>query len=505
MTPGKVAWNVMANYLGQGWSALMAIAFLPLYVEALGLESYGLIGFFSVMQSVLAVFDVGATPTLTREAARANSGACTAQSLRDLVRSFEIIGAAVAIVLLLAVWVGAGALAENWVRAGALSHATIADSIAIMGLVFSARLFEGIYRGLLVGLDRQVSYNVFNACITTVRYGGALFVLRHMATIEAFFLWQAAISILSLASLMAAAYSCLPTAERRAGYSAEALRSVWRFSAGMTFITGISILIANIDKLILSRMIALDQFGKYALASVAAGVLYTLVVPIAQSVYLRMVGQFANGDALGLVRSYRAISQLTAVLVGPAAFHLAVLPTEILYVWSGNRALSEAVAPILSVLALAAFANCLGYLVHTLLLARGLTHGLISVNSAALAFACVALPWAAHRYGLGGAAFAWFAAASLQAMATLAYALRGFSAHERVQWLVRDLSQPLTGALFATCLAYCCRPDPAAGRIGLALYLAAAASFSIVIATALAPALRNRLLALLKRWNGPVW
>ena len=505
MAPGKVAWNVMANYLGQGWSALMAIAFLPLYVEALGLESYGLIGFFSVMQSVLAVFDLGATPTLTREAARTNSGACTAQSLRDLVRSFEIIGTAVAILLLLAVCVGAGALAENWVRAGALSHATIVDSIGIMGLVFSARLFEGIYRGLLVGLDRQVSYNLFNACITTIRYGGALFILQRMATIEAFFLWQAAISILSLASLMAAAYLCLPRSERRAGYSADALRSVWRFSAGMTFITCISILIANIDKLILSRMIALNQFGIYALASVAAGVLYTLVVPIAQSVYPRMVGQFANSDALGLVRSYRAIGQLTAVLVGPAAFHLAVFPTEILYIWSGNRALSEAVAPILSVLALATFANCLGYLGHTLLLARGFTHGLIAVNSIAFAFACVALPWAAHRYGLGGAAFAWLATAALQAVATLACALRSFSAHERIQWLTRDLLRPLMGALFATYLAYSCRPDAVAGRIGLALYLAAAASCSIVFATALVPALRNHLQALLKKWNSPAW
>lgn len=501
MTPGKVAWNVMANYLGQGWSALMAIAFLPLYVEALGLESYGLIGFFSVMQSVLAVFDLGATPTLTREAARASSGARTAQSLRDLVRSFEIIGTAVAILLLLAVWVGAGALAENWVRSSALSHATIVDSIGIMGLVFSARLFEGIYRGVLVGLDRQVSYNIFNACITTIRYGGALFVLQRIATIEAFFLWQAAVSILSLASLTTVAYWYLPTAESHARFSADALRSVWRFSAGMTFITGISILIGNIDKLILARMTALDQLGKYALASVAAGVLYALVVPIVQSVYPRMVSQFANDDAPGLICSYRVLGQLTAALVGSATFYLAVLPVEILYVWSGDPVLSEVVAPILRVLALAAFANCLGYLGHTLLLARGLTHKLIAVNSAALAFACVALPWAVHSYGLSGAAFACLAVASMQAIATIAYSMRGFNANERATWLVHDLFAPLTGAMFVTCLAYFWRPDLAAGRINLALYLAAAASCAIVFAVALAPALRNRLSELLKRWG----
>ena len=84
---GKIAFNVIANYLGQGWSALMAIAFLPVYIAELGFESFGLIGFFAVLQSVLSVFDFGITATLTREAAQQSNGMRTALSLRELVRS----------------------------------------------------------------------------------------------------------------------------------------------------------------------------------------------------------------------------------------------------------------------------------------------------------------------------------------------------------------------------------------------------------------------------------
>ena len=35
--------NILANCLGQGWSAVMGLAFIPLYIRYLGMEAYGLI------------------------------------------------------------------------------------------------------------------------------------------------------------------------------------------------------------------------------------------------------------------------------------------------------------------------------------------------------------------------------------------------------------------------------------------------------------------------------
>jgi O-antigen/teichoic acid export membrane protein len=62
--------NVIANYLGQGWPALMGLAFIPLYIRYLGVEAWGLVGFMSMMQAWLTLLDMGLTPTLSREMAR---------------------------------------------------------------------------------------------------------------------------------------------------------------------------------------------------------------------------------------------------------------------------------------------------------------------------------------------------------------------------------------------------------------------------------------------------
>ena len=40
--------NLIANYVGQGWAALIGLVFIPLYIKYLGIESYGLIGLFAV-------------------------------------------------------------------------------------------------------------------------------------------------------------------------------------------------------------------------------------------------------------------------------------------------------------------------------------------------------------------------------------------------------------------------------------------------------------------------
>jgi O-antigen/teichoic acid export membrane protein len=66
--------NLIANYLGQAWRALVGLAFIPLYIRYLGIEAYGLIGIFAILQAWLALLDLGLRPALGREMARFTGG-----------------------------------------------------------------------------------------------------------------------------------------------------------------------------------------------------------------------------------------------------------------------------------------------------------------------------------------------------------------------------------------------------------------------------------------------
>ena len=88
--------NVLANYLGQGWRAIMSLAFVPLYIKYIGVEAYGLIGIFVMLQAWLGLLDIGMKPTLVREMARFSGGGYDAQSVWDLLRSIEIVALGIA-------------------------------------------------------------------------------------------------------------------------------------------------------------------------------------------------------------------------------------------------------------------------------------------------------------------------------------------------------------------------------------------------------------------------
>src|ERR1039458_7259727 len=88
--------NVIANYFGQGWRALMSFAFIPLYIKYLGNEAYGLMGIYAMLQAWLVLLDMGMKPALGREMARFSAGAHNTQSIRDLLRSIELIGCTIA-------------------------------------------------------------------------------------------------------------------------------------------------------------------------------------------------------------------------------------------------------------------------------------------------------------------------------------------------------------------------------------------------------------------------
>ena len=106
--------NLVANYVGQGWNALMSFAFIPVYIAYLGIEAYGLIGLFALLTAWLALLDLGLSPMLNREMARFTAGRHTPDSIRDLLRSVEVVAVCVALAIASGVAMGAGWLAANW-------------------------------------------------------------------------------------------------------------------------------------------------------------------------------------------------------------------------------------------------------------------------------------------------------------------------------------------------------------------------------------------------------
>ena len=471
--------NTLANYLGRGWEAIMGLAFVPFYIRYLGMEAWGLVGFMAMMQAWLALLDMGLTPTLNREMARFTAGAHTPQTIRDLLRSLEWIYGGIAVVIMLAVGLAAPWIAGHWLSASALPQETVAQAIAIMGLVLAARMAEQVYRGAIQGLQHMVWLNGAQAALATLRWAGVAGVLIWVETsIGAFFLWQGLVSVVSVLVLARQTYHYLPKAGRAARFDGKAVRTIRRFAGGMAAITLLALLLTQADKLLLSKLVPLAEFGLYTLATTVATALLLLVVPLANAVLPRFTELVVRADASALIGTYHSASQWAAVLLIPPALVMAAFAEPLLWAWTGNRALAQQAAPLLALLALGTMCNGFMHVPYMAQLAHGWTGLAARVNVVAVAIIIPAILWAVPRYGAIGAAWVWLALNTGYVLIGIHFMHRKILQGEQWQWYGRAVSLPLavaSGIVFAMKLA-----APAlSGRVESVLFICMAGGLAL--------------------------
>jgi O-antigen/teichoic acid export membrane protein len=484
--------------MGQGWSALMALAFVPVYIRFLGIEAYGLIGLFAVLQAWLTLLDMGMTPTLAREMARFTGGSHSAGSIRDLLRSIETLAVVAALLVASGIALGSTWLASSWLQAESMPLAVVAQAFTIMGAVTAVRLVEGVYRSSLVGLQRQVLLNVVNSSMSTLRGLGAVAVLAWVApTIQAFFLWQGLVSLGTVVVLAVATYTSLPNTGRGARFSIAALRNVRRFAGGMMGIVFLSLLLTKIDKLLLSRLLSLSEYGYYMLAAAVAGALYMLVSPITQAWYPRLSQLHAAADHAGMAQAYHQGAQLVTVVVGSAAIVLILFSETLLQLWTQDAELAGSAALLVSLLVLGNLLNILMLIPYQTQLAHGWTGLTIRINIVAVLIVVPAIFWVAPRYGAEGAAWVWVSLNAGYLLIGVHFMYRRVLTQEKWRWYWQDVLQPL-GAAAAVAYSISWMAPQASSIAGQVASLAAASTLTITAAALAASRVRERVYFMLR-------
>ena len=364
--------NLIANYFGQGWSALMGFAFVPYYIKYLGIEAYGMIGVFAVMQVWLSLLDMGMSAALNREFARFSGNAQDANYIKDLLRSMEVLAVCMGGLVAVIIFAASGWIATRWISTDNLTAESVTRSISMIGMVIGLRFTEGVYRSTLIGLQRQVLYNVVSSSMATLRGAGAIVALVFVGpTLEVFFLWQFIMSVLTLGILLVSVYFLLPETNRRPKFSKDALWHIKTFAGGFLGLTILNIILTQIDKVLLIKLISLSEFGYYTLAVTVTGALNILNGAAVQAFYPRLCELHARGEDAEFADTYHRGAQLVTVLFGSAVIILILRSSLILQLWTQDADLVERVAPLISILAFGNLLNGLMWIPFQAQLAVG--------------------------------------------------------------------------------------------------------------------------------------
>lgn len=495
--------NLVANYIGQAWTGLMGIAFVPLYIRYLGIEAYGVIGLFVVLQAWLTLLDMGLTPTLGREMARLGAGAHTPESIRDLLRSVEWLAGVIALLIGIGIWAASAWLARDWVRADQLSPQAVERAFLAMGWVIALHFVEGIYRSAIAGLQRQVLLNAVSAGMATLRAVGAVAVLAWVSpTAEAYFVWQAVASAAAIATLSIATYRLLPAPARPGRFSLASLRGVWKFAGGMLAITLLSLLLTQVDKVLLSRLLTLADYGHYALAAAVAAVVFMGIVPIVATWFPRLCELHERGEQAALADAYHHACQLVAVVGGSMALVIAFFSHDLLLAWTRDAGLASRAAPLVTLLVMGNLLNCLVAMPYQAQMAHGWTSLTIAINLFAVAVIVPALLQVTPTWGAQGAAWVWIGVNAMYVFGTVHLMYRRILRGEKWRWYLQDILLPLApAAAVAAALKYLL--PAGAGPFMTLAFMAAAAVLTLAAAVAGSSFTRSAVLHVLRPSAAP--
>lgn len=438
----RVGRNLTIGLANSIWSAVIAFAVVPIYLNYLGAESYGLIGFFTTTQALIALLDLGLSSTINREIAKSTSEAERIKAAK-LLHSLAFIYWAIAFLILVGIIACSPLIANHWLQAKQLPTNTVLHAIMLIGLVIACRWPIALYQGALMGSHRLALQSGINMIMATLSSLGAVFVLIVISpSIEAYFIWQAIVGGVYVIVIRNVAWKVVGR-PHDLSFDWAQLKSIWRFSLGMTGIGITSLVFTQLDKVILSKMLSLEQFGHYMLASMLVSGLYLLIIPVYNIVYPKLSALVALDETNQLSELYKNGTRALMSVLFPIAMILIVFSYSIVRAWTMNPELAQSVAPIVGLLAMGSALHGAMYFPYALQLANGMSKLALSINIVLMCAFGPLIIFFTLNYGVFGSAYAWLIVQVLYlffgSWRTHQYLLKGL----HFTWLTQSVLTPL--------------------------------------------------------------
>jgi O-antigen/teichoic acid export membrane protein len=369
--PSVVVKNTLANYAGNVLTALIAFVFIPVYIRYLGIGAYGIIGFFTSLQAFLAFLDLGIGIALNREMSRYYHDTSKAVYLRNLSHSLQIIywgiGAGIGILL----FALSSFFSSNWFAGDELPASTLFAAFTVLALTLAVRWPYSLYSSGVRGMQHQVVLNASDLFWAILKSFGSWLVLKYYSpTLSAFLWYQCLITFLQTIATFAMLWYFMPKADgARLSFDKQALKNIGRYAAGMGVASLLASIILQMDKILVSKMVRPSQFGYYMVASNVATLVYNASLPMYMSIFPHFAKLAHEEKKEQLTKDFHFYSKLLSTLLLPFSAVVFFAAEEVLWLWTKDRALAYATAPILQIMIAGTTMNALIMPVHTLLLA----------------------------------------------------------------------------------------------------------------------------------------
>ena len=398
--------NIISNYIGASITMLAPILALPWYLAMLGPSQFGLVGFILMIQAFLGLIDAGMSQALVREmSVRLDRKNKWNEKIAELLFGFERVYWVIALTLGSITFALSKHIANNWLNLDISLTEIGSQAVSGAGIIFMFQFPSSLYRSFLVAAQKQVLLNAIILISSFVRHLGGVLIISQYPTITTYLIWNASVSLIETLIRSKVVWNIIDVEDSAKRWNLNDLLTIWRFVAGMSFATWLGALSVQMDRIILSRFVPIEQFGYYTIAATVSNGSLQLINPIIQATLPRAIQLRLN--PIDLIKLSIKLTFVIGLLSIFGLFLYLFLGKFILGLWLNNFEIVKVCYPILSVLLLGSILNAFYNVGYISWIARGDVKKIFMVNLLALLLSIALIPMLVRSFGLIGAAFGW--------------------------------------------------------------------------------------------------
>jgi O-antigen/teichoic acid export membrane protein len=447
LTSGRLlARSALWNFIGLGAPMLMALIAIPLLIDGMGKERFGLLAIIWMGVGYFSLFDLGLGRALTKLVAeRLGSGRFDdlgplIWTALSLLVAFGVFGAIV-------VFVAAGPLVQHLLNVKLQYQDEAVAAFRILALGLPVVVATAALVGLLEAHQRFASITAIRIPLGVMTFAGPLATLQFTPSL----VWATAVLLLSrmvaLFVYFVVVSSVRPELRTPTLPQRSFARPLFLFGGWLTVTNIVGPLMTYLDRFFLGAVLNMTAVTYYVTPYEVLSRLQMLPQSIMGVMFPAMSTAF-GGDRVRLTIIYSQSSRLLLSMMLPIISAFFLFAPEALEIWLGND-FRLAATPVVHWLALGAMINVLAQPAFTVLQSAGRPDIVAKVHLAELVPYLLVLWFFTHAFGIAGTAAAW----------TLRVLVDTVVLNELARWTLTDLKRAVQQthiALVAILIGFFC-------------------------------------------------
>lgn len=337
------------------YTAIITIALIPVLIGVIGIEAYGLIGFFTVLQACLSILDAGIGGVLTREAIASRNSVDNFKKFNTLYNKIIMLFIFIAIIIASTGWFLSVNYSPTWLNTK-LEKITVVSCTTLMFWIFALRYIQGPFRSILLSNESQLTLTTINFISITISQPIALFLLKFLNQgVIFYFVLQLIAAAVNCGLIVACSErvrkkilsTCPPISSNTSIHKGSSVKKILFFSLQLSTLSILWVLVNQSDKLALTRYMPLSQYGMYSVAVSVISVLAIISDPLNQYLQPKLTRYYYDNDSKSYATVFFNAFKFIAVLTIPLSVFLIFFSEKTIFIWSSNSVLAAEVAKYL--------------------------------------------------------------------------------------------------------------------------------------------------------------